>query len=365
MACTRQSPTPGKDRRLNDRTATIRDVARRAGVSESTVSRVLSGARTQIVISEETRLEVQLAARELSYRPHPGARALSGKNSYLLGLIVREISDPWFACVVDAISGTAKEHGYDIVLGNARRDAREALALRDTMLDLRFCDGLLLCGDLQESSEDSSFVSRMGQRHRLVSVSRGCRQLPSHIPYVGVDNRAGALLALEHLAGLGHRRIGCISAGRVGDLRDRVEAYHDFMRVRFGDRLEGQVELDENSYEGGYRAARRLVALPTSPTAIFAADDRLAIGAICALKEMGCRVPADVSIVGFDDMEFTAYFRPALTTVRQPTEEIGRKAVEMVLDMVEGRASPGEPDTQHLLQPVLVIRDSCASCRPE
>jgi DNA-binding LacI/PurR family transcriptional regulator len=155
------------------RTATIRDVARRVGVSESTVSRVLSGVETQIVISEETRQAVQRAARELGYRPHPGARALSGKNSYLLGLIVREIADPWFAQMIEIISDLARERGYALVLGNARRDPREALKLRDMMLDLRYCDGLLLCGDLQETAEDQDFLTRMGATQRLVSVARG------------------------------------------------------------------------------------------------------------------------------------------------------------------------------------------------
>jgi LacI family transcriptional regulator len=120
---------------LNDWTVTTRDIAHLAGVSESTVSRVLSGAETQIPISEETREQVYRAARELGCRPHPRARSLPGKNVYPLGLIVREINDPWFACVIDAISSVAKERGYDLVLGNVKRDPREALALRDTMFD--------------------------------------------------------------------------------------------------------------------------------------------------------------------------------------------------------------------------------------
>jgi DNA-binding LacI/PurR family transcriptional regulator len=348
---------------LNNRTVTIRDVARLVGVSESTVSRVLSGVETQIPISEETRVQVQHAARQLGYRPHPSARALSGKGSLLLGLIVREISDPWFACMIEVISSTAKERGFDLVLGNAKRDPEEALALRDTMLDLRYCDGLLLCGDLQESAEDQTFLDKMGQSHRLVSISRGSRELACNIPYVGVDNRAGVLLALNHLAGLGHRQIACISAGRVGDLWDRVQAYSDFMRMRFGDVSGGCVELDQNSYEGGYQVARRLFSLLSPPTAIFATDDRLAIGAMCALLDTGYAVPTEVSIVGFDDMDFAAYSRPALTTVHQPTEEIGQRAVELVLQMIEGLAPGTGPCPQLMIEPTLVIRDSTGSPR--
>jgi DNA-binding LacI/PurR family transcriptional regulator len=347
-----------------NRTATIRDVAKRAGVSESTVSRVLSGVETQIAISEETRVAVQRAARDLGYRPHPGARALSGKNSFLLGLIVREISDPWFAQMIEILNDLAKERGYGLVLGNARRDPREALALRDMMLDLRYCVALFLCGDLQESPEDQGFLNRMGETHRLVSIARGNAGLGGNTPSVGVDNRQGALLALMHLAELGHRRIGCISAGRVGDLHERVGFYREFMVERFGSMPDAYLELDCNSYEGGYEAARRLLALalPVRPTAIFAADDRLAIGAIAAATDMGLRIPADVSFVGFDDMEGAAFCRPALTTVRQPMEAIGRKAFEVILAMIEDE-SKMEDGSRYQFTPELVVRASCAAVR--
>ncbi len=350
----------------SSRSVTIRDVAKRAGVSESTVSRVLSGVETQIAISEETRESVQRAARELRYRPHPGARALSGKNSFLLGLIVREIADPWFAQMIEILSDLAKERGYGLVLGNARRDPREALALRDMMLDLRYCDGLFLCGDLQESPEDQGFVARMGETHRLVSIARGSAGLGSNTPSVGVDNREGARLALEYLAELGHRRIGCISAGRVGDLHERVGLYREFMTERFGNLPDAYLELDRNSYEGGYEAARRLLslALPVRPTAVFAADDRLAIGAIAAAVDMGLRVPADISILGFDDMEGAAFCRPALSTIRQPMDAIGRKAFELILAMIEDE--PGADDgPRHQFAPELVVRASCAAVREQ
>lgn len=349
---------------MNNRTATIHDVARRAGVSESTVSRVLSGAKTQITISEETRLGVQQAARELSYRPHPSARALSGRNSHLLGIIAREIDDPWFAYVIDIISSTAKEHGYDVVLGNARRDPEEALALRHTMLDMRYCDGLFLCGDLQESAEDYTFLSKMGEDRRLVSVSRGSRDLACNIPSVTVNNPRGVLLALSYLAELGHRQIGCISSGRMGDLFERVEAYRAFMQSHFGAAPAAYVEMDQDSFEGGYCAARRLFTQANPPTAVFAAADRLAIGAMSALFDLGVHVPRDASVVGFDDMDFSAYSRPALTTVHQPTEEIGQTAVKLLLEMIEGRGTLPGPCPQLLLEPQLVVRASCAPpCR--
>ena len=343
---------------LNRRTITIRDVAEQAGVSQSTVSRVLNSSKTQIPISQETRQRVQRIAEDLEYRPHPSARSLSGSGTGLIGLIMREVNDPFFAELIEVISNVAKEEGYDLVLGNAKRDPESALALRDRMLDPRYCDGLLLCGDLRESAEDHTFLDRMGRDHRLVSVSRGSQHLVRSTPSVDIDNRKGARLALDHLAELGHQRIACMNVGRVGDLWERLEAYREFMQERFGGVPEEYVQPAKNSYEGGYEATKPLLSLPTPPTAIFGMDDMMAIGALAAAADMGWAVPSSLSIVGFDDMDISAYVRPALTTVRQPMDELGRKAVELLLSMIEGE-TPCEPCPRLVLDPELTIRDSC------
>ena len=343
---------------MGRRTVTIRDVADQAGVSQSTVSRVLNRSETQIPISQGTRERVQRVAEELGYRPHPGARSLSGRGTGLIGLIMREVNDPFFAELIEVVSNVAKEEGYDLVLGNAKRDPESALALRDRMLDPRHCDGLLLCGDLRESAEDHTFLDRMGRDHRLVSVSRGSGHLVRSTPSVDIDNRKGALLALDHLAQLGHQRIACMNVGRVGDLWERLEAHREFMRDRFGGVSEEYVQPTKNSYRGGHEATKHLLSLPVPPTAIFAMDDMMAIGALGAAIDMGWAVPADLSIVGFDDMAVGAYVRPALTTVRQPMEELGRKAVELLLTMIEGE-EPCDPCPRLVLEPELIIRDSC------
>ncbi|HSR30405.1 MAG TPA: LacI family DNA-binding transcriptional regulator [Anaerolineae bacterium] len=343
---------------MNRRTITIRDVAEQAGVSQSTVSRVLNSTDTQIPISQETRLRVQRVAEELGYRPHPSARSLSGSGTGLIGVITREINDPFFAELIDVISNVAKEEGYDLVLGNAKREPENALALRDRMLDPRYCDGLLLCGDLRESPEDHTFLDKMGRDHRLVSVSRGSQHLVRSTPSVDIDNRKGVILALDYLAQLGHQRIACMNVGRVGDLWERLEAYREFMQDRFGRVPEEYIQSTKNSYKGGYEATRALLSLSTPPTALFAGDDMMALGAMGAAIDMGWAVPADLSIVGFDDMEVAAYVRPALTTVRQPMEELGRKAVELLLTMLEDEG-PCNPTPRLVLEPELIIRDSC------
>jgi DNA-binding LacI/PurR family transcriptional regulator len=344
---------------LDRRTITIRDVAEQAGVSPSTVSRVLNGADTQVPISQETRERVLRIAEQLGYRPHPGARSLSGRGTGLLGLITREINDPFFAELIEVVSNVAKEQGYDLVLGNAKSDPENALALRDRMLDPRYCDGLLLCGDLRESPEDHTFLDKMGRDHRLVSVSRGSQHLVHNTPSLGIDNRKGTFLALDYLAQLGHQRIACMDVGRVGDLWERLETYHEFMQDRFGEIPDEYVQLSENSYRGGYKATKSLLSLAVPPTAIFAMDDTMAIGALAAAEDMGWAVPADLSIVGFDDLDIGAYVRPALTTVRQPMEELGRKAVELLL-MMTYEDAPSDPWPRLLLEPKLIIRDSCA-----
>jgi LacI family transcriptional regulator len=337
-------------------------VAKQVGVSQSTVSRVLNGLETQIPISQETRERVLRITEELGYRPHPGARSLSGRGTGLLGLITREINDPFFAELIEVVSNAAKEQGYELVLGNAKSDPENALALRDRMLDPRYCDGLLLCGDLRESPEDNTFLDKMGRDHRLVSVSRGSQHLVHSTPSLGIDNRKGTFLALDYVAQLGHRRIACMDVGRVGDLRERLETYREFMRDRFGEIPDEYVQLTENSYRGGYKATKSFLSLAVPPTAIFAMDDTMAIGALAAAVDKGWVVPADLSIIGFDDLDVCAYVRPALTTIRQPLEELGRKAVELLLMMIHGEA-PSDPGLRLSLEPKLIIRDSCAPPR--
>jgi DNA-binding LacI/PurR family transcriptional regulator len=323
---------------------------------------VLSGAKTQIPISDETQDRVRQAAEALGYRPHPSARALSGKRTNLIGVIVREIKDPFFADLIDAVSFAAREEGYDLVLGNARRDPEEALLLRDMMLDMRYCDGILLCGDLHESDQERGFLTRMSRDHRLVSVARGSGPLVEGVPSVDIDNRLGVQLALDYLLRLGHRQIACLDASRIGDLRERLEAYRAFMDAHFGGVPQAYVQRTENSYEGGYAAARQLLSLPTPPTAIFAADDMMAVGVLAAAHDMGLVVPDFVSVIGFDDMALAHCVRPTLTTVRQPIQEMGERSLHLLWQMIEEDVSPAE--ASHIqLEPELAIRASCGSPR--
>jgi len=343
---------------MGKRSVTLADVAKRAGVSSTTVSYVLNRTDTRIRISKETRKRVQQVAKELGYRPHPAARALRGKGTHLLGLILREIDDAFFAELVEVIRDAAKLQGYDLVLGYARSDAREALAVSE-ILDLRQCDGLLLLGDLKESVDDLELLSDLWAEHHVVSVCRGSENLVRTGPSISVDNRRGARIALEYLIELGHERIAFLDTGRhMGDLWERADAYRQFMVDRRGAVPDGFFQAAENSYAGGWRGMRELLNLAFKPTAVLAADDTMGIGALRAASEEGFEVPRDISLVGFDGIKIGAYLTPALTTIRQPTGEIGQKAVELLLGLVEG-GSFSSPDAHIVTQPELVVRESC------
>ena len=198
------------------RAVTMKDVAAAARVAQSTVSRILNDAPSGISVSEETRQRVQAIASELGYRPHPFARALRGAPSMLLGAVVRDITDPFFAAAVEALSMEAKERGYSVVLGHAAAKADEALALT-AVLEARQCDAIVLLGDFRG---ERRLVADLRNTHvRVVALWHGTERRGRPFPTVGVDNRAGIHAALEHLSSLGHRHIAFVGAETWGDVQ--------------------------------------------------------------------------------------------------------------------------------------------------
>jgi DNA-binding LacI/PurR family transcriptional regulator len=342
------------------RTVTIKDVAVAAGVAESTVSRVLSGTETLIPISADTRQRVLKAARDLAYRANPGARLLRGKGVNLLGVIVSEIDDPFHAHLTDALGAAAANAGYDLLLGFARSDPAEARRLSE-VLDPRFCDGLFLVGDLLETAEDLSFLEVVRGQMPLILVCRGHHELVGPYPSVGIDNHAAVRLALDHLWALGHRRIGFIGSGRLGDLWERRMAYIAYMADRGAPATPELIQPAVNSFEGGFAAMEALFALPEPPSAICTADDTMAIGALKAAHVRGVRVPEELSIVGFDNMDMARFVHPALTTINQSVAEIADAAVALFLKMIRGELALD--DSSHIItQGQLVIRESTQAC---
>jgi DNA-binding LacI/PurR family transcriptional regulator len=342
----------------------MRDIAKATGLSQSTVSRVLSGAVSPVTIGEQTRARVTEVARQLGYSPNPLARGLRGAGTMLLGVIVREITDLFMAGAVDAISVEAARHDYNIVLGHAHSRADEAIALH-AVLETRHCDALLLLGDM---SDQPRLIDDLREAQvPVVALWQGSSL--DGIRTVNVDNHAGVVAALDHLIGLGHRRIGLIAGGRLGDIRQRRSAFLDHMHAALGDGSAAMIaDVEPNDPEAGARGLDMLMDLADPPSAVMTTTDALAIGALHAAHARGLRVPSGLSIVGFDDIFLSRFTIPPLTTVHMPTAEMAAVAVRVAIEEATGtngsRASDGDNGSgaraTNVLSPSLVIRGSTA-----
>jgi DNA-binding LacI/PurR family transcriptional regulator len=326
----------------------MRDIAEATGVSQSTVSRVLSGTPTAVPIAETTRERVMETARRLGYRPNPLARGLRGAPTMLLGVIVRDITDPFFAGAIEAASLEANRRGYNVVLGHAHRSADEAEALW-AILEARHCDALLFLGDLRDRPD--LIEDLQNTSIPVVALWHGSRE--SGIPTVSVDNRSGIAAVVDHLVGLGHQRIAFAGPRRLGDMTEREDAYVASMHGHGLAVPDTYREETVNDYLGGAAAFDRLMDLGDRPTAIAAPTDVIAMGMLHAAQRRGLDVPGNVSITGFDDIPVAEVGVPALTTVRMPTEAMVLAAIDLAIGVQEVLG-----DLHPVLEPELVIRAS-------
>lgn len=332
---------------------TSKDVARKAGVSQSTVSRVLN--KTQLgLISETTRQRVTQAANELGYTPNPIARALRNNKSKLIGIIVREISDPFFAKLIEQMTYQAREKGYHIVLGHAGSNPAEALEINN-YLTMNHTDGVILLGDLKNDKDILEHL--INQNRPLLALSRGSS--PSEIVTVNTDNWAGIFMLMEYLLGLGHLRFGFINGGWLGDMRERLDAYKDFVKLHHLDFFPHWIQSDVNSAEGGYQATSRLLTFEELPTALISSDDEMALGVIRCLTVSGFKVPEQISVTGFDNINLSKYISPSLTTIDQKIEVLSQKAIDELITMIE---STGSVDHNKFIRvvPEMIVRESTA-----
>ncbi len=331
--------------RSRPRAVTMRDVARATDLSQSTVSRILNSSPTLVPIAEETRERVLATAMALGYRPNPMARALRGASTMLLGLIVRDITDPFFAGAIEAISTAASARGYNVVLGHAHARADEAITLWG-VLEARHCDALIVLGDM---GDQPRFLQDLAGAHiPVVTLWQGTAA--SGVASVGVDNTAGINAALDHLTELGHRRIAFVGGRRLGDIKEREEAFVHYLAQRPESMSDGYLERGANDPATGVAALDRFLALPQPPTAVVASTDVLATGLLHAAHGRGLRVPDQLSVTGFDDIPVAAFTVPALTTVRMPLREMVEQAMHLALD--------GPELATVVLQPSLVVRGS-------
>lgn len=354
-------PRPAKGRAAAPRSrrakaTTLRDLAEKLSLSPATVSLVLNRSPAADAIPPETHERVRAAARELSYRPNYLARSLRSQRSYSVGVLVPEISEPYAAEVMSGIESHLLRAGYHYLVASHRRSNSELLDDYLDLLERRAVEGLIL------------IASEIAEAPRLPTVV-----VSGHIPLEGVtnlviDHDRAAEMTLSHLKDLGHRRIAFFK-GQPGssDTEDRWRALLETaprlglevrpeLTLQLSGEGEAQVFLPEDGYQEGYTFARRLIERRADFSALFAWDDVSAIGATRAFLDAGLGVPADVSVVGFDDIQSAAFQNPSLTTVRQPLRTMGESAARLLLEHI---ASPGNEHGGFVtVQPELVVRGS-------
>jgi LacI family transcriptional regulator len=338
---------------MDSRRPTSADVAALAGVSRTTVSFVLNG--RDVGISAATRQRVLDAARELGYHPSAPARQLAGGRSHTIGLVLRQspeqvAGDAFLAELIRGLTGAARSAGFRVIVETLGHDGERLSEL----VGSRRVDGLVLSGPRFGEPELDALV-----RSHVPVVVQG--SLPGvEIQSVDVDNRAGAQRAVEHLLGLGHSRIACITNAPLTytSARERLDGWEAALRSAGIEPDPLWTEEADFDAPSGTRAMTRLLER-MDPDAVFAASDVVALGAITALRAARRRVPEDVSVVGFDDIPLAAYLDPPLTTVRLPAYEIGHTVGRALLDRI---ATPAVA-TRTLLPTELIVRASTARAR--
>jgi LacI family transcriptional regulator len=326
--------------------ATMSDVARTAGVSVATVSRVLSNAGAGV--SPELRERVAAAVTELDYHPNHLPRNMRARTSRTIGLVISDIDNPFFTAIARGAEDVAQRRGYTMVLSNTDEDAeREEIALQ-TMAAERAA-GVIVSSTGQHSDGVRRLIST-----GIPVVALDRRIVGAHVDTVVVDNETAAYEAVSHLASLGHRRVAMVGGpGKVSAIVEREAGYDRAVRdhglepglLRHGDLREA----------GGRRTTLELLGEHPRPTAIFSVNNMSTIGVLHALRERGLRAPDDVSVIGFDDIPTGDLLDPPLSVVRQPTYQLGARAAELLLRRVAER---GAPVQEVVLAASLVLRPS-------
>ena len=331
---------------------TMKDVSHLAGVSTATVSRALM---TPEKVSVSTRKRVETAVLEAGYSPNTLARNLRRNESKTIITIVPDICDPYFVEIIRGIEDAAIENDYLVLLGDSGQQKKRESSFVNLVFTKQ-ADGMLLLGT------DHPFDVSKPEQKNLPPMVMACEFAPElELPTVHIDNLTSAFEAVNYLAKLGHKRIAQISGPTTATLcKLRQQGYQQALRRAGVSMNPAYSAVGDFTFEAGAQAVRQLLALPEQPTAIFCHNDAMAIGAIQEAKKLGLRVPQNLSIVGFDDIQFAQYCDPPLTTISQPRYEIGRQAMLMMLDLLKGN------DVQagsRLLEAKLVVRGSTAPPR--
>jgi len=328
---------------------TIKDVAREAGVSVGTASQAL---RSSSVVREETRHRVVAVATRLRYQPSAPARSLITRRTHTVGLLISDIANPFFIRAVRAVEDVAQENGYNIILCNTDEDPVKETQYLRVLMEKRV-DGIILA---TTAASRRAVREIRWQRIPLVLFDRELPRMATNL--VKVDGVLGGRLATQYLLHLGHRQIGIIHGplDRSTGI-ERLEGYLAALRAAGIRPVPALIQEGNFKQDSGHKLTKALLQVSPPPTALFCTNNLMTVGAIQALRELGVRIPSDLSLVGYDDMEWWTLTHPSLTTVGQPVYELGREAMRLLLAQI-GREKTPRPQ-RVILKPELIVRDSC------
>jgi LacI family transcriptional regulator len=330
------------------RKVTIQDVARAAGTSVSTVSRVLTGSAP---VSEEKRRAIEEAIERLGYRPNSIARSLKTKTTYSIGLLINDISNPFYSSVAKGVEEEANRHGYSLILCNVSEDARRELQYLQVLVDKQV-DGIIF----GPTGQNTAYIRDLANRTPLVQVDRRLEDVDATA--VLVDNEGGAYRAVRLLIEKGHERIGLLAWGTsITTSFQRIAGYERAIQ-------EANLPLDPSIMikaphivlDQTYDLARQLLAQTPRPTAVFALNNQLGLAALRVIREAGLRVPEDVALIVFDDLEIFALMSPSIAAVDQPAFLIGQRAMQFLMEHIEN--PKGKLPETIILPTRLIVRES-------
>lgn len=328
--------------------ATISDVAKLSGLSKTTVSRVINN---HLYVSEEKKELVLKAMKELGYIPNPAARRLRGQLTTTIGVIVPRIVNPFFAYLVNSIEQVAYKNGYQVIIYQSNEDKEKELAFLN-LLKTKQVDGIVMT-----SIENDWDIIKPYTTHGPILL---CNEYVSHanVPMIRLNQHKGAYIGVKHLIERGHQKIAYCTGGLFaedGKDKDRNQGFQKALKEAELAVNPKWIFVNQHSIEDGKQIVKQILELEDRPTAIFTGSDEIAGGIMIEAKEQGLKIPNDLAIIGFDDQPLAQMLDPKLSTIRQPVDQMGKKAMEVIIEMIDNPLM----EIQNYELPIeLVVRES-------
>lgn len=326
--------------------STIYDVAKVAGVSIATVSKVINNTGQ---ISEKTRQRVLEVMKSLNYLPSAIASALTGKGTYTIGLLIPDLANPFFAEIARSVEDRGQELGFSVIMCSTDNNP-EKEAKYFSLLKQKWVDGIILASGLQNESILTEYID---QNFPVALIAQDILTLT--VDTVSVDDFMGGYQATSYLISLGHKKIGLLAENNLHSSKQRVGGYRSALEEKGIPFDEGLLYLSDSSLEASIQQAGRILDRSERPSAIFASNDLLAIGIIQAARQRGILIPNELSLIGFDNTILAKTSDPALTTIAQPIREIGSLGVDFIIEKIKGKKNKKK---RILLQPEIIVRNS-------